>query len=105
MSRDASGNLYVISDLHIWGSDDPLYRSLLSLVHERARAGDTLVLAGDLFDVFIGSKEIFRSQYAEFIAGVKAAAAKGVRVHYIEGNHDFLMKRVFAGAPGVFHHD
>lgn len=97
-------NLYVVSDLHIWGSDDPLYRSLLSLIRDRAIKGDTLVLAGDLFDVFVGPKKVFVDEYGEFIRELKAAGERGIRIHYIEGNHDFLLKRVFAKSEGIALH-
>ena len=94
-------SLFVVSDLHVWGADDPLYGSLISLVRDRASAGDTVVLAGDLFDVFVGPKKVFVSEYSDFIQELKAAAKRGVIVHYIEGNHDFQLKRLFSGVKGV----
>jgi UDP-2,3-diacylglucosamine hydrolase len=94
-------NLYVISDLHIWGSGDPLYHSLLALVRDRSRPSDTLVLAGDLFDIFVGNKEVFVSEYSEFIAELKAAARRGVQIHYIEGNHDFQLRGALGGIGGL----
>jgi UDP-2,3-diacylglucosamine pyrophosphatase LpxH len=78
-------SLVVVSDLHIWGSEDPLYHSLVSLVLERAHPGDTLVLAGDIFDVFVGNKAIFVQEYSRFIDALKTASESGVKVHYIEG--------------------
>jgi UDP-2,3-diacylglucosamine hydrolase len=94
-------SLVVISDLHIWGSEDPLYHSLVSLVLERVQPGDTLVLAGDIFDVFVGNKKVFVQEYSRFIESLKTASERGVDVHYIEGNHDFLLKSVFAGCEKV----
>jgi UDP-2,3-diacylglucosamine hydrolase len=97
-------NLFVISDLHIWGAQDPLYGSLVSLIRDRASAGDVAVFAGDLFDVFVGNKRVFVSEYKEFIDQTKLAAERGVRVHYIEGNHDFQLGGVFSGTPGIALH-
>src|SRR4051812_19466072 len=94
-------SLFAVSDLHIWGPDDPLYRSLLALLNERAGAGDVVVLAGDLFDLFIGGKKIFRDRYSEFFEALATAGQRGVEVHYIEGNHDFLLRRAYAGIPGL----
>jgi UDP-2,3-diacylglucosamine hydrolase len=94
-------SLVAVSDLHIWGSEDPLYHSLVSLVLERVHPDDTLVLAGDIFDVFVGNKAIFVQEYSRFIDALKTSSAKGIKVHYIEGNHDFLLKSVFANCPGV----
>jgi UDP-2,3-diacylglucosamine hydrolase len=97
-------SLFVISDLHIGDSDDPLYHSLLALIRTRATSGDTLVLAGDIFDLFIGNKKYFVEKYSELFKEIRAAAARGVEIHYIEGNHDFLLKGVIQGLPGVHHH-
>lgn len=91
----------VISDLHIRGNDDPLYVSLLKLLRDRTETGDVLVLAGDLFDLFVGNKKIFTARYAEFIQTLRQISERGVKVHYIEGNHDFLIRRAFAGVPGL----
>jgi len=97
-------SIIAVSDLHIWGPEDPLYLSLLSLLNERVLAGDTLVLAGDLFDLFVGNKSVFIQQYATFIEAVEKAGARGAIIHYIEGNHDFLIKKTFQGAQGVYVH-
>lgn len=93
--------LFVLSDLHIQGSGDPLYRSFLKLLRERPGAGDTVVLAGDVFDLFVGNKRIFIQRYSEFISVLKGLGEKGVRLHYIEGNHDFLIRRAFSGIRGL----
>lgn len=96
--------LYAISDLHVRGPDDPLYRSLLLLLKDRARAGDTVVLAGDLFDLYVGNKRIFRERYREFFEAATEAGGRGVGMHYIEGNHDFQLKGAFSGVPGMTVH-
>lgn len=94
-------SFFALSDLHIRGSDDPLYESLLKVIRDRARGGDTLVLAGDVFDFFVGDKLIFIAQYSRFFAELGAASQRGVKIHYIEGNHDFLLRRAFAGIPAI----
>ncbi|HUP55955.1 MAG TPA: UDP-2,3-diacylglucosamine diphosphatase [Bdellovibrionota bacterium] len=94
-------SLFAVSDLHVWGPDDPLYHSLLALLNERAAPGDTVVLAGDLFDLFVGNKRIFRERYQGFFEALGAAGRRGVHTHYIEGNHDFLIRRAFRGIAGL----
>ncbi len=89
----------IVSDLHIHSDQDPLYDGLLRLI-STCSGGDTLVLAGDVFDLFVGNKRVFRDRYARFFEALRAAGARGVRTHYIEGNHDFHLKRAFAGVPG-----
>src|SRR4051812_30793408 len=93
--------LLVISDLHIHGSHDPLYRSLLALMRETAKPGDTLVLAGDIFDLFVGRKKIFLQRYRDFLDALRETGARGVQLHYLQGNHDFLLERAFGKVPGL----
>ncbi len=93
--------LLVVSDLHIWGSDDPVYRSLLTLIQNGTKEGDTLILAGDVFDLFVGNKEVFVNRYREFFDALRDAGRRQVELHYIEGNHDFLMRKAFSPIPGM----
>src|SRR5690242_14977039 len=97
-------SLFAVSDLHITGPDDPLYFSLLTLLRERAKAGDVVVLAGDLFDIFLGNKAIYTQRYSDFLKAVSSAGERGVEIHYIEGNHDFQMQGVFRGIQGITLH-
>ncbi|MFL5813288.1 MAG: UDP-2,3-diacylglucosamine diphosphatase, partial [Bdellovibrionia bacterium] len=75
------------------------YRSLLTLLRERAKTGDTFVLAGDVFDLFIGAKSVYINRYQAFFDELRRAGERGVSLHYIEGNHDFLLRRAFEGIP------
>jgi UDP-2,3-diacylglucosamine hydrolase len=93
--------LLVVSDLHVSGPDDPLYASLLRLLGERTRPGDVVVLAGDLFDLFVGNKQVFVRRYSEFLQALRDAGSRGVELHYIEGNHDFHIRHAFRGIPGL----
>lgn len=97
--------LLFISDLHIYGAEDPYYGALLKVVRECAEPGDTLVLAGDLFDLFVGNKKVFIDRYAEFLKALGEASERGVLLHYIEGNHDFLIEKAFRSVPGLHLHD
>lgn len=81
-----------------------MYRSLLDLIRTRVQSGDILVLAGDIFDLFVGDKKLFRERYREFFDEIAAAGARGASVEYIEGNHDFLLRRAFRGLPRVTVH-
>ena len=94
-------SLYIVSDLHISHAEDPLYHSLLNLLNNRAMKGDTVIFAGDIFDLFVGPKKIFKNRYVHFLRAVVAAGQRGVSLHYIEGNHDFLLQGVFSKKTGV----
>jgi UDP-2,3-diacylglucosamine hydrolase len=95
--------LVYISDLHLRSAEDPLYRKLLALLASLEPAGRSavVVLGGDVFDLFVGPMRVFLERYAEFLALIKRLARAGVEVHYIEGNHDFLLKAVYADTPAI----
>lgn len=97
--------LLFLSDLHIYGAEDPYYGALLKVLREAAAPGDTVVLAGDLFDLFVGNKAVFLNRYSAFFEALAEAAKKGVILHYIEGNHDFLMDRALGKVPHLHLHD
>lgn len=91
--------LSVLSDLHISGPDDPVYEALLDVIENRTGDGDTLVLAGDIFDLFVGGKYLYLDRYRRFFDALRVASDRGVVLHYIEGNHDFLLKGAFRETP------
>lgn len=91
----------VISDIHIFGADDPLYASLLSLMREELAPGDHFVLAGDIFDFLVGNQPGLNARYAEFFAELRRLGNAGVRTTYIEGNHDFHLAKAFGGIPNL----
>ena len=94
-------NLYVVSDLHIDRSLDPLLGGLVQFFSARVVEGDCVVFAGDVFDLFVGNKKVFRDRYRPFIQLVVDLTARGAEIHYIEGNHDFHLKKLFGRLPGV----
>ena len=92
-------DLLIVSDLHIESAEDRLLNSLNLLLVATAKAGDRVILAGDIFDLYVGNKKSFRRKFWNFHQAIQVAGHRGVRVDYIEGNHDFQLNRVF-GAYG-----
>ncbi len=95
------GRLLILSDLHLWGPEDPLYRALLRFIDEQCQADDKLFIVGDLFDLFIGNKSVFRDRYDELIQKLKSLRERNIEVFYIEGNHDFQMENLFEDSPHI----
>lgn len=89
--------LRVLSDLHVYGPEDPLYRRLIQWLRDTPR-DVTVALLGDIFDVWVGESAYFKDRYAEFFGELTQLGDHGSSVIYIEGNHDFLMRDVFVGA-------
>ncbi len=91
----------VLSDLHLWGPTDPLYRALLKFLDEEIHENDHLFIVGDLFDLFVGHKAVFEKRFCELIDKIKGFHSKNVSVYYIEGNHDFHLEGIFDDAHHV----
>lgn len=90
-----------VSDLHISGPDDPLYSKLLEWLRTRFRPGDTAVLGGDIFDLWVGDKACFAERYAAFHEALGELGRRGIPVVYLEGNHDFHLTQALARHPHI----
>jgi len=69
------------------------------------KSGDTLVFAGDVFDLFAGNREYFRNEYKEFLDLIFKLSSQEIEIHYIEGNHDFQLAGVYDAAARFHRHD
>lgn len=90
----------LISDTHFCDGTDPLLARVISTARELKLQGpaDAVVLAGDLFDLYVGNKECFRREFTDWHSLVQEWVDAGVRVGVIEGNHDFQLEGVFPAA-------
>lgn len=79
----------VFSDLHILSDNDPFYSVFLRTLRREFKRGDRVILAGDIFDLFVGKKSLFRSRYRELIDLLGQLDQRGISVGIIDGNHDF----------------
>lgn len=97
--------LSVISDLHLTSMTAPSAQALLAWIDARAKPGETIVLAGDVFDVFAGAVDVWMARYADVFERCHRATLAGASVHWIEGNHDFhLASALRDRAPAVHLH-
>jgi UDP-2,3-diacylglucosamine hydrolase len=85
----------IIADAHLdgpGGAAAPLLDQLESL---NAAGCDRLVLLGDLFQAWVGSRRFETPAIAAVADALRRLRGRGVPVHYIEGNRDFFL----AGSP------
>ncbi|MEK6624347.1 MAG: metallophosphoesterase [Bdellovibrionota bacterium] len=85
-----------ISDLHIKSSQDPSFEILnhfltYCLEHEITH----LALLGDIFDLMIGPHIEYYNNFQHSFDLMTAALNKGVKIYYLEGNHDFHLGGFF----------
>jgi UDP-2,3-diacylglucosamine hydrolase len=76
--------------------EDSNYRLLLRFLHELEGELDTLYIMGDLFDFWLGFPSHPFTQYDAVIDALERLVARGCRLVYFEGNHDFHLGSVFS---------
>lgn len=78
-----------IADAHLKDPDDENYRTLLRFLSTLPDDTDILFILGDLFEFWIGYPPPIFPHYAPIVEQLRLLKAKGIRIVYLEGNHDF----------------
>lgn len=86
--------LFMLSDLHLRTPSQPFYGSVVEVMKGVNQANDVLVLAGDIFDLFIGGGKEFRELHSPLLKALDEISKKGTKIFFIEGNHDFHIHSV-----------
>jgi UDP-2,3-diacylglucosamine hydrolase len=90
-----AGRLAVFSDCHVQHNEDPCLEKLIQQIEDlELQRHDTLVLLGDIFDFAVGI-EPYLERYARFFDLLKSLHDRGIKLIYVEGNHDFDLKSLF----------
>jgi UDP-2,3-diacylglucosamine hydrolase len=86
----------VISDIHIKNSEDESYQLLLSFLSKRdVQESSTWYFLGDIFDMMVGNHQEYLDVFPEFFSTIDAFLTRGGSIHYLEGNHDFNLRKLF----------
>lgn len=85
-----------IADAHLVSPDDTNYRLLLRFLREQEGTLDTLYVMGDLFDFWLGFPSHPYPHYDAILDALERMVARGCRLVYFEGNHDFHLGTIFS---------
>lgn len=100
----SSTNIF-ISDLHLGLQPADMEKKkenlLVKLLDEVASKGDRLFILGDLFDYWFEYRRVIQKGFLKTLAGLQTLSEKGVEIHYIIGNHDFLHDDFFEKEIGI----
>lgn len=98
----SKNKLVFISDIHLGSKDEPRFFSFIELLKSLETDGTThLFMVGDIFDFWMGSKQVFIDRYQDAVDAVSRLVASGVKVIYFQGNHDVDLKRYWSKKIGV----
>jgi UDP-2,3-diacylglucosamine hydrolase len=93
--------VWIFSDLHIENLKTDLARAFLRTLELPEGPGDAVVFAGDLFELWVGDSPYFSEKFSAFSGILQGLLAKGVRIDYIEGNHDFHLSGILPAGVNV----
>lgn len=78
---------------------------VLAFLQGPAAQADTLVLLGDIFDLWYAWDSVVIKDYLPVICAFRQLLQKGVTIHYLAGNHDFWKLDYFANMGIKVHAD
>lgn len=83
-------DIVVLSDIHLgtYGCHAHELYNYLKSIQPR-----TLVLNGDIFDIWYFKKSYFPKEHLEVVRRILKMAVNGTKVYYLTGNHDDLLRK------------
>ncbi|MBK6930133.1 MAG: UDP-2,3-diacylglucosamine diphosphatase [Saprospirales bacterium] len=98
MRRDLE--IVVLSDIHLgtYGCHARELHNYLRSINPR-----TLVLNGDIFDIWYFKKSYFPKEHLEVVRRIMKMAVNGTKVYYLTGNHDDLLRKFGELSFGLVH--
>jgi UDP-2,3-diacylglucosamine hydrolase len=90
-----------ISDVHLKGVDDPRTAPFSEFLRSFKGTADVMVIVGDLFDFYYGFKSVVYWQHLPALAAFEELTRSGMRLVFVEGNHEFRIAEAMRGAFGM----
>lgn len=93
-------DIVIISDVHLgtYGCHAHELYNYLKSIEPR-----TLVLNGDIFDMWQFKKSFFPREHMEVVRRILKMAVNGTKVYYLTGNHDDVLRKFGEVSLGLIH--
>jgi UDP-2,3-diacylglucosamine hydrolase len=89
-----------ISDVHIKHSKDDASHLLVKFFsHSETQTAQKVFLLGDIFDLMCGPHSDYLTRFEDVFEAMVKLIIDGKEVHYVEGNHDLHLKKLFDKHP------
>jgi UDP-2,3-diacylglucosamine hydrolase len=95
---------WFISDIHLKTMQERNSEILLRFLHSLRRQdphSTHLFLLGDIFDMWVGAHDVFVKKFQPLVDAIAELRSAGMRVTYIEGNHDVHVDHFWQKKLGV----
>lgn len=94
-----SKTYFFISDVHLGLQSKELEREkeqkLVNFLQFAANNCDELIILGDLFDYWFEYRRVIQKGFFKTLASLQELTEKGIKIHYLIGNHDFMHRDFF----------
>jgi UDP-2,3-diacylglucosamine pyrophosphatase LpxH len=90
----------VLSDIHLRDPKEPKMQRLLNLLP--GVSTEAVIFLGDIFDFIAFHKDFFILHYLSFFKACQALQERGIKVYFVEGNHDFGLEHFFKDSLKTF---
>lgn len=93
-------DIAILSDIHLgtYGCHARELHNYLKSINPK-----TLVLNGDIFDIWHFKKSYFPKEHLEVVRRIMKMAVDGTKVYYLTGNHDDLLRKFGELSFGLVH--
>ena len=99
------GKAYFMSDAHLGLESRERERMkvdrLVAFLDAVGRDGSELFIVGDLFDAWFEYRTVIPKGFHRTLAALQEFSDRGVKVHYLAGNHDFWVGEFFQKELGM----
>jgi UDP-2,3-diacylglucosamine hydrolase len=90
-------DLVFIGDAHL-EEEGPELDAFLAFLDRLGTTASRIVLAGDLFNVWLGARDLERPHQKRVIEKLAELRGRGVVVRYLEGNRDYRIAGAYVGS-------
>lgn len=96
---------YFISDVHLGlqsaDTEKKKERKLVKFFEFCANDAAELFIVGDLYDYWFEYRRVYQKGFFRTLTALQDLVEKGIKVHYIIGNHDFMHRDFFSKEIGA----
>ncbi len=84
-----------LADAHLKKPADENYRKLNNFLQNLPGDVENLFILGDFFDFWFGYRDVVFSAYVPILATLESLVQRGVKLYFIEGNHEIHLGPFF----------
>jgi UDP-2,3-diacylglucosamine hydrolase len=90
-----------LSDVHLKDATSVKAQLMIRFFQQVTSRFEDIYILGDLFDVWPGTTDYLAKQFRPILQVLGNLVRDGHRVHYLEGNHDFRLGKLFTDELGI----